>query len=182
MRNLYRQNEVGLNIDAGRDAFPTLPGSNGSSIHLTSIDDGIFDNAMPSSFTGTQGLGGGVVAIAGLTTNAGATLSSNNALDLHFIGTRWSGNLQDTSRRDLQVYGALAVGGGLPGINDKARVLIRHGTSDGAPGAFQFIDSEPADPSHTNSVTIIGSKNAFIHTNVGIEPPPAELFSHDGSN
>ena len=176
MRNLYRQNDLGLNIDAGRDAFPTLPGSNGSSIHFTSVDDGIFDNIGTSA---VAGLGGGVLAIAGLTTNAGASLSSNNSLDLQFLGTRWHGNLQGASRRDLQVYGSLAAAG-LPGTNDTARVLIRQGTSDGAAGAFQFIDSQPGDPTNTDMVTIIGSDVAFIHTNVGIDPPPQELFSPDG--
>ena len=173
IRNLYRQNELGLNIDAGRDAFPTLPGSNGCSIHFTSVDDGIFNNVGTSA---VAGLGGGVVAIAGLITNPGAPLSSNNSLDLQFLGTRWHGNLQGTSRRDLQVYGSLAVGG-LAGTNDTARVLIRHGTSDGAAGAFQFIDSQPGDPTSTDNVTIIGSNVAFNHTNVGIDPPPQELFT-----
>jgi hypothetical protein len=182
MRNLYRQNELGLNIDAGRDAFPTLPGSNGSSIHFTSVDDGIFDNVG----TTVSGLGGGVLAIAGFVTSAGATLSSNDALDVQFLGTRWAGNFQGTLRRDLQVYGSLALVG-LPGTNDKARVLIRQATSDGAPGAFQFIDSQPADPTNTDNVTIVGSNVAFIHTNVGVDPPPQEFLprggdSPDGSN
>jgi hypothetical protein len=178
MRNLYRQNEVGLNIQVGRDNFPGLLfGSNGSSIHLTSIDDVILDNVGTLAF----GLGGGVVALGGLITNAGATLSSNDALDLQFLGTRWAGNFQGTSRRDLQVYGSLALGG-LPGINDTARVLIRQATSDGAPGAFQFIDSQPGDPTNTDTVTIIGSNIAFIHTNVGLDPPPQELFSPDATS
>jgi hypothetical protein len=175
MRNLYQANRLGLNIDAGRDAFPTLPGTNGSSIHFTSIDDGIFDNS-GTAFVG--GLGGGVLAIAGLTTNAGATLSSNDALDLQFLGTRWARNFQGISRRDLQVYGALAIGG-TPGTNDTARVLIRQGASDGAAGAFQFVDSQPGDPTNTDTVTIIGSDVAFTHTNVGIDPPPQELFWPD---
>jgi hypothetical protein len=89
------------------------------------------------------------------------------------------GNLEGTSRLDLQVYGSLAAEGGLPGINDTARVLIRQGTSDGAAGAFQFIDSQPGDPTNTDTVTIIGSDVAFTHTNVGIDPPPQELFSPD---
>jgi hypothetical protein len=108
-------------------------------------------------------------------------LSSNDALDFQFIGTRWAGNFQGQRRQDLQVYGALAVGG-LPGTNDTVRVLIRQGTSDQASGAFQFIDSQPADPSHTDTVTIIGSNVAFIHTNVGIDPPPEELFSPGGDS
>src|SRR5262249_18490071 len=146
MRNVYRHNELGLNLDAGRDAFSSgLPGSTGSSIHFTSVDDGIFNNAGTSA---ANGLGGGVLAIAGLITDARATKSSNDALDLQFLGTRWAGNLQGTSRRDLQVYGSLALDG-VPGTNDTARVLIRQATSDGASGAFQFIDSEPADPTNT---------------------------------
>ncbi len=164
MRNLYRQNGLGLTMHAGRDASPGQPlGGNGSSIHFTSVEDKIFDNA-GTSIVG--GLGGGVVAIAGLITDAGATPSSNDALDLQFLGTRWAANFQGTSRQDFQVYGSLAVGG-LPGTNDTARVLIRQGTSDGAPGAFQFIDSQPADPTGTDKVTIIGLDVAFIHTNVG---------------
>jgi hypothetical protein len=176
MRNLYRQNQLGLNLQAGRDNFPSQPlGANDSGIHFTSVDDGIFDN------TGTPvsgGLGGGVLAIAGLNTNAGATLSSNDAVDLQFLGTHWARNFQGISRRDLQVYGALA-GGGLPGTNDTARVLIRQGASDGAAGAFQFVDSQPGDPTNTDTVTIIGSDVAFTHTNVGIDPPPQELFWPD---
>ena len=149
MRNLYKQNALGLNIDAGRDAFPTLPGSNGSRIHFTSVDDGIFDNVGTSAIAG---LGGGGLAIAGLITNAGTSLSSNNSLDLQFLGTRWHGNLQGTTRRDLQVYGSLAAAG-LPGTNDTA-----------------------------STVTIIGSNLAFNHTNVGIDPLPEELFSPDDPN
>jgi hypothetical protein len=178
MRNLYRQNELGLNINAGRDAFPTLPAANGSSIHFTSVDDGIFDNVGQSAVSRQ---GGGVLAIGGLTTDARAGLSSNDALDLQFLGTHWLGNFQGTSRRDLQVYGSLAVGG-LPGTNDTVRVLIRHGTSDGTAGAFQFIDSQPGDPTSTNNVIIIGSNVAFTHTNVGIDPPPQELFSPDANS
>lgn len=178
MRNLYRQNQLGLNLQAGRDNFPGQPlGANGSGIHLTSVDDGIFDNVGTSVF----GLGGGVVAIAGVITNAGATLSSNDALNLQFLNTRWARNFQGASRRDLQVYGSLAVGG-MPGTTDTARVLIRQGTSDGAAGAFQFIDSQPGDPSNTDIVTIIGSGVAFTHTNVGIDPPPQELFSPDADS
>jgi len=179
MRNLYQQNEIGLNIHVGRDAFSVggVEGGNGNKFHFTSVDDGIIDNVGTSVF----GLGGGVVAIAGFITDARANTSSNNALDLQFLGTRWAGNFQGTLRRDLQVYGSLAVGG-LPGTNDTARVLIRQGTSDGAPGAFQFIDSQPGDPTHTDSVTIIGSNVAFIHTNVGIDPPPQELFSPGGES
>ena len=178
MRNLYRQNELGLNINAGRDAFSTLPAANGSSIHFTSVDDGIFDNVGQSAVSRQ---GGGVLAIGGLTTDARAGLSSNDALDLQFLGTHWLGNFQGTSRRDLQVYGSLAVGG-LPGTNDTVRVLIRHGTSDGTAGAFQFIDSQPGDPTSTNNVIIIGSNVAFTHTNVGIDPPPQELFSPDANS
>jgi len=170
MRNVYRQNEVGLTMHAGRDGFPGQPlGGNGSSVHFTSVDDAILDNVGMLAL----GLGGGVVALGGLITNAGATLSSNDALDLQFLGTRWAGNFQGTLRRDLQVYGSLALQG-LPGTNDTARVLIRQATSDGAPGAFQFIDSQPVDTTNTNTVTIIGSNIAFIHTNVGIDPPPVD--------
>jgi hypothetical protein len=173
MRNVYRENQVGLNVQAGRDAFSAGQplGGNASSIHFTSVDDAILANIGTAVF----GLGGGVVAIAGLITDARATVSSNDSIDLQFIGTRWSGNFQGTQRRDLTVYGSLAVGG-LPGTNDKVRVLIRRGTSDGAVDAFQFIDSQPADPTNTDSVTIVGSNVAFIHTNVGIDPPPDELF------
>jgi hypothetical protein len=180
MRNVYRQNELGLNMDAGRDAFSAgLPsGGNGSSIHLTSVEDKIFNNSGTSV---VAGLGGGVVAIAGLITDARATPSSNDALDLQFLGTRWAGNFQGTSRQDLRVYGSLAAAG-LPGTNDTARVLIRQGTSDGAAGAFQFIDSQPGDATNTDTVIIIGSNVAFIHTNVGIDPPPQELFSPDDPN
>src|SRR5262245_43843075 len=117
-----------------------------------------------------------IAALAGLNIAAGTPLSSNDALDLQFIGARWARNFQGTSRRDLQVYGALSRTG-LPGTNDAVRVLIRQGTSDGAAGAFQFIDSQPGDPMNTDTVTIIGSNVAFIHTNVGIDPPPEELFS-----
>jgi hypothetical protein len=171
MGNLYQQNEVGLLISAGRD------GGSGNSAHFTSIRDGIFDNVG----AGPTGVRGGVAAMAGLNTSAGTTLSSNNALDLQFLETRWAGNFEGTRRQDLQVYGALALAG-LPGTNDTTRVLIRQGTSDGAPGAFQFIDSQPADPSHTDTVTIIGSNLAFIHTNVGIDPPPEELFAPGGNS
>jgi hypothetical protein len=169
MRNMYLQNRLGAEID-GRDG-------NGQNIHFTSVKDDIFDNVGNV----VAGLGGGIVAIAGLITHAGATPSSNNALDLQFLGTRWLGNFQGSSRRDLQVYGALSRAG-LPGTNNTARVLIRQGTSDGAVGAFQFIDSQPDDPTNTDTVTIIGSNVAFIHTNVGIDPPPEELFSPDADS
>jgi hypothetical protein len=172
MGNLYRENQLGLMVAAGRD------GGNGNNTHFSSIRDGIFYNVGASA---VAGLGGGVVALGGLNTSAGTTLSSNDALDFQFIGTRWAGNFQGQRRQDLQVYGALAVGG-LPGTNDTVRVLIRQGTSDQASGAFQFIDSQPADPSHTDTVTIIGSNVAFIHTNVGIDPPPEELFSPGGDS
>jgi hypothetical protein len=69
----------------------------------------------------------------------------------------------------------------LPGTNDTARVLIRQGTSDGASEAFQFVDSQPGDPTKTDIVKIIGSNIAFIHTDVGIDPLPRELFSHADS-
>jgi hypothetical protein len=151
MGNLYGQNQLGLAITAGRD------GGNGNNTHFTSVRDGIFDNV---GTTGVGGLAGGVAAMGGLNTSTGTTFSSNDALDLQFLGTRWSGNFQGTSRRDLQVYGALSLGG-LPGTNDTVRVLIRQGTSDGAPGAFQFIDSQPGDPTNTDIVTVVGSNVAF---------------------
>ena len=171
MRNLYRENELGVRIDDGRD------GGSGNNTQFTSIDDRILDNVLPA---GGGGSGGGVRAHAGFNPDATAPRSSNNALNLQFIGTTWRGNFQGTTRQDLQVYGALALGG-WPGTNDTARVLIRHGTSDGAPGAFQFIDSQPGDPTNTDTVTIIGSNVAFIHTNVGIDPPPQEHFPHEDS-
>jgi hypothetical protein len=157
MGNIYRQNEAGLNIDAGRDAFAAgLPaGSNGCSIDLTSHGDRIVDN-VGTSVVG--GLGGGVVAIAGFRTSPSGSQSSNNSLELRFIQTIWSGNFQGTSPRDLQVYGAFAPGS-TPGTGDTARVLIRQATSDGAAGAFQFIDSQPTDPTGSDRVTIIGSSD-----------------------
>jgi hypothetical protein len=172
MGNLYRQNQLGLAITAGRD------GGNGNNTHFTSVRDGIFDNV---GTTGVGGLAGGVAAMGGLNTSTGTPFSSNDALDLQFLGTRWFGNFQGTSRRDLQVYGALSLGG-LPGTNDTVLVLIQQGTSDGAPGAFQFTDSQPGDPTHTDTVTIVGSNVAFIHTNVGIDPPPSELFPPDANS
>src|SRR5262249_22588570 len=154
MRNLYRENELVVRIDDGRD------GGSGNNAQFTSIDDRILDNGRTSD-DGSAG-GGGVLAHAGLNTiNAPATPSSNNTLNLQFIGTTWLGNVDLGTRQDLKVYGARSVG--LPGANDTAKVLIRHGTSDGAPGAFQFIDSQPGDPTNTDTVTIIGSNVAFIH-------------------
>jgi hypothetical protein len=155
MRNVYRENELGLRIDVGRD------GANGNYTQFTSIDDRILDNIHPSSEDSPAG--GGVWAHAGLNTDATAPQSSNNVLDLQFLGTIWGGNFNGPHRQDLQVYGARSVAG-LPGTNDTARVLIRHATSDGAAGAFQFIDSQPVDTSNTDAVTIIGSNIAFTHT------------------
>jgi len=177
MRNLYQQNTVGIFISAGRD------GGNGNNTHFTSVGDGIFDNVDTSGVTGVRG---GVAAMAGLNVTAGTPQSSNDALDLQFLGTRWARNFEATRRQDLQVYGSLALVG-VSGTNDSVSVLIRQATSDGAPGAFKFIDSQPGDPTNTDTVTIIGSNVAFIHTNVGIDPPPEDLFPPepnlpDGSN
>jgi hypothetical protein len=167
MGNIYRQNQVGVNIHGGRDAFAVVSspaGSTGCSVNLTSQSDRIVDNVGASNI---GGLGGGVVAIAGLRTNAGAGPSSGNTLELHFLETQWLGNLQGTSRRDLQVFGAFSVGGP-PGTDDAARVLIRRGTSDGSADAFAFTDSQPPDPTGTDLVTIVGSDVALMNTNVGI--------------
>jgi len=151
-----------LRIDTGRD------GGSGNNFQFTSIDDRILDNVRTSG--GDNLGGGGVLAIAGLNTSSAPDRpSSNNALDLQFIGTSWLGNFFGPHRLDLQVYGAWSIAG-LPGTNDKARVLIRHATSDGTVGAFQFIDSQPLDTSNTDGVTIIGSNIAFTHTNIGLDP------------
>ena len=160
--NVYRQNELGLNIIVGRDAFAVGQplGGNASHMHFTSIEDRIVGN---NGTSGPGRLGGGVVAIAGLVTNEGATPSSDNELDLQFIDTRWRGDFQDTSRQDLQVYGALAVEG-VPGRNNQGRVLIRHATSDGGPEAFRFTASQPSDADNRDAVIVMGMEVRFIHT------------------
>jgi hypothetical protein len=160
--NLYRQNELGMNIHAGRDAFAVGQpvGGNASHMHFTSIEDRIVGNKGTS---GSGGVGGGVVAIAGLVTDKGATPSSDNDLNLKFIGTRWRGNVQDTRRQDLQVYGSLALGG-MPGTNNQTHVLIRDATSDGGPEAFRFTASQPNDPNNRDAVIVMGMEVRFIHT------------------
>ena len=107
MRNVYRQNELGLGIHVGRDAFSAggTEGGNANNTHFTSVGDAILDNIGTSG----SGLSGGVVAIAGFITDARATPSSNDALDLQFLGTHWAGNLLGTRRLDLQLYGSLAL-------------------------------------------------------------------------
>jgi hypothetical protein len=166
MENVYLQNDVGINLQSGRDNFQASPeGGNGNYIHFTSLEDRIIGNSGTSVF----GLGGGVVAIGGLITDARAEPSSNDELDLQFIGTLWLENFQGTQRRDLQVYGSFAQGG-VPGINDRARVLIRHATSDGGPEAFQFIPSRPEDPTNTDASILTFSDIRFIHVNTGRDP------------
>jgi hypothetical protein len=113
--------------------------------------------------------GGGVVAIAGVITDVRADTSSNNELDLQFVGTLWLGNFQGTLRRDLQVYGSFT-SGGVPGSNDRARVLIRRATSDGGAEAFQFIASQPEDPTNTDASILTFSDIRFIHPNSGHDP------------
>lgn len=154
MQNTYRENELGVRIDVGRG------GGSGNHTQFTSIDDRILDN-VHTSVGGLMG-GGGVLAIAGLNTDAAAPRSSNNSLNLEFLGTRWIGNFDGTTAKDLQVYGALSLAD-LPGSNDVARVLIRRATSDGGPGAFQFTASQPSDPNNTNLVIIPGAELRFIH-------------------
>jgi hypothetical protein len=171
MRNEYRQNQTGVNLFAGL-------GGNGNSIHFTSVEDGIFDNRETDNM---GGFGAGVVAGAGVRgPTASAAPSSNNELVLQFLGTHWLGNFQGINRRDLLVYGAVAFpGAGSPGMNDTARVLIRNGTSDQAPDAFQFLDSQPIDLTNTDYVTVLGSNLAFLHTNVGIDPLPEWHFASE---
>jgi hypothetical protein len=171
MRNLYKLNQTGINLFAGVDSGNI--GGNGNSIHLTSVDDEIVDNAEVDT---VGRLGAGVLAVAGIRNVAAATPSSGNELILQFIGTRWARNFQGSTRRDLVVYGGAAVAG-IPGINNTARVLVRKNASNGDAGIFQFIDSQPVDLSGTNSVTVIGSNIAFTHTNVGIDALPDWNFT-----
>jgi hypothetical protein len=161
MGNLYRENELGVRIDDGRN------GGSGNHTQFTSINDRIVDNVRPSG--GDLLRGGGVLAIAGLNTDAIAPVSSNNSLNLQFFGTRWGGNFYGPKRQDLQVYGYLALDS-RRGTNDTAKVLIRRATSDGSPEAFQFIGSQPSDPTKTDAVNIIAVDVRFIRTNVENEP------------
>jgi hypothetical protein len=171
IQNVYRQNQTGVNLFAGLDSS-NVEGK-GNSIHFTSVEDGIFDNLETDNL---GGLGAGVVAVAGIRQLANATESSNDELFLQFLGTRWRGNFQGANRRDLLVYGAVALAGS-PGMNDTARVLVRNGTSDGAAGAFLFIDSQPIDVTNSDHVTVLGSNVAFVHANVGIDPLPEWHFA-----
>ena len=170
MRNLYKQNQTGVNLFAGLDSANI--GGNGNAIHFTSVEDGISENV---EIDNMGRLGAGVLAVAGIRNAMAATASSNNELVLQFLGTRWDGNFQATNRRDLVVYGGVAVAG-LPGLNNVARVLVRKNVTNGDAGAFQFIDSQPLDPTASNRITIVGSNVAFQHTNVGIDPLPAWHF------
>jgi hypothetical protein len=166
MGNIYQQNDVGIVIVPGRDNFQTSPeGGNGNYIHFSSLEDRIIGNSGTTMF----GLGGGIVAVAGLIADARADLSSNDELDLQFIGTVWLGNYQGTLRRDLQVYGSLTPGS-VPGTNDRARVVIRRATSNGDADAFQFIASQPEDPTNTDASILALSDIRFIHTNTGRDP------------
>ena len=178
MRNVYEQNQTGVNLFAGLDAAGVggaAVGGNGNSIAFTSIEDGIFDNLETDNL---GRLGAGVLAAAGVRTSASAPPSSDNQLILQFVHTSWSGNFQGESRRDLVVYGAVALGGSV-GTNNTARVLIRKASSDGAADAFQFIDSQPSDATDTNRVTIVGSDVAITHANTGIDPLPEWHFAND---
>jgi len=170
MENVYRENQAGINLFAGLDNFNLNgqpQGGNGNNVHLTSIGDGIFDN---EEIDNIGGWGGGVVAIAGVTTDSNANPSSNNDVSLEFINTSWLRNFEGTTRRDLLVYGAAAIGG-TPGTNDTVSVLIRKGTSDGMANAFNVANSAPEDLTHTDQVTIVGSNVALTRTDVGISLP-----------
>src|SRR5262245_135148 len=71
VRNLYRENQLGLSITAGRD------GGSGNNTHFRSVDDAVLNNG-----DGSADGRGGVLAIAGLISAAGADLSSHDALGL----------------------------------------------------------------------------------------------------
>jgi len=170
MENVYRENQAGINLFAGLDTLNIggqPEGGNGNNVHLTSIRDGIFDNV---EIDNTGGWGGGVVAMAGVSSDPNANPSSNNDVSLEFIGTSWLRNFEGTTPRDLLVYGAAAIGG-TPGTNDTVSLLIRKGTSDGTANAFLVANSAPEDLTHTDQVTIAGSNVALTRTNVGISLP-----------
>lgn len=153
MRNAYRNNDAGLVLQTGRD------GGSGNREEFLSIDDSIVDNVGTS--VAITGLAGGLLAMGAFATGPFAT--SNNALRVELLGTTFitgpgdPGNLQGTARRDVTVFGAFALGTAPAGTGNTVELLVRRATSDGAPGAFVTVDSQPADPSGSDKVTIIGS-------------------------
>ena len=173
--NIYERNTIGVALHAGRDAAGAgrFDGSIGSQLRFDSVGDAIWNN------NGNQGPDrGGVDARAGFRTSASATPSSKNHLRLQLIGTRFvrgTGleNLAGTTRRDLTLYGALGRNAVFPGSGNLATLLIRNSTSDGAPGAFLVVDSDPPAP---NQAIVIGSDQAIESANTGIAlDPPGDV-------
>jgi hypothetical protein len=171
VRNMYRENQTGMTFFTGLDGYspadipPNPQGGNRNNIQLISVDDEIAENKEIDNF---DGFGGGVVAISGYRTDSNADPSSDNSASLEFIGTKWIDNFQQGDRRDLLVYGAVAISGA-PGTNDRVCVLIRHATSDGTAEAFELIDSQPPDSTKSDRVTL---DLVLTNASVGFGPHP----------
>ncbi len=155
VNNIYEQNSLGVNLVA-RDGDLSCPvvyfsGSNGNQLRFVSVGDAIWNN---NSGTNPRG---GVQARAGVRNSALGGTCSDNFLKLKLIRTRFVQgvgveNRWGTERRDLTLYGAFGNGGIFPGSGNVAKLLLRRGHSDGSPGAFVCIDS---DPPAANKVIVI---------------------------
>src|SRR5262245_53821872 len=171
--NIAEQNRLGFSLVGGNDSLLVgLPqGSNGARLHFTSVGDAIWNNVGS----------GGVLAAGGVRRNSAAGTSSNNDVQLKFVGTRFvkgegPEHRAGASRRDLTLFGGFGGGGVVPGSGNAVEILVRHAISDGAVGAF-FVNAADCLPGAPNTVTVIGSPMAFAQANDGVDSPPSECFS-----
>lgn len=176
MGNVIRNNGVGVVIAAG---FNVGGVANDNHFRVNSQDDTIADNVTTGANPAAAfaGLGGGIVALAAGRDGPAPLVCTGNQLRLQLLQTKFSGNRQGSSARDLTVLGsfASASAGTATGTGNQVRLLMRRTTSDGARGAFVVDDSSP-DGGNGNVVTLVGSDVAFERTNTDFEVPPGEFF------
>ena len=176
--NIAEQNQVGLFLAGGQDALRLgLPqGGNNGQLRFTSDGDAIWNNVGS----------GGVFAAGGYRSTSAAGTSSNNDVQLQFLGTRFvkgegpgnqfvTGTPPSSTRRDLWIAGGEGVMP--PGSGNTVEILVRQATSDGADGAFFVNAAVYCTPGAPNTVTVIGSSLAFTQANDGVASPPSACFS-----
>ncbi len=166
--NVYERNAVGIVLIGGRD-LRSSEGSNDNRTSFVSVGDAIWSNV------GVDG--GGILAVAGLRDGTATSGNDNNDVRLELLGTRFvtgagPQNGDGANRRDVLIFAALGNGVDplIAGTGNTVEILVRHATSDGAQGAFSFVDSDPPDPTQSNTVNVLGSAVALERANDGVGP------------